>query len=159
MTRLVRVAALVLALTSCLPAFADKASTAFKHGAEAEARDDFGQAYDFYKQAFDLKPNDIKYRAAYTRMRFYASAAHVRRGQQLRDQGKLDEALAEFQKGSAIDPSNFLAGQEAHRTELMIQKQQAGASPAVKPSDLSSLAEHAAGPVELRPISNALITL
>ena len=159
MTRLVRVAALVLALTSCLPAFADKAGTAFKHGAEAEARDDFEQAYDFYKQAFDLKPNDIKYRAAYTRLRFYASAAHVRHGQQLRDQGKLDEALAEFQKASSIDPTNFIAGQEAHRTELMIQRQQSGASPTPKPSDLSSLAEHAPGPVELRPISNTPITL
>jgi general secretion pathway protein D len=159
MTRLVRVAALVLAITACLPAFADKAGTAFKQGAQAEARDNFEQAYEFYKQAFDLKPSDIKYRAAYTRMRFYASAALIRQGQKLRDQGKLEDALAEFQKASAIDPSNFLAGQEAHRTELMIQNQKSGGAAAPAPSALSSLAEHAAGPVELHPISNTPITL
>jgi len=142
-----------------LPAFADKASTAFKHGAEAEARDNFEQAYDFYKEAFDLKPSDIKYRAAYTRMRFYASSAHVHTGQQLLQQGKLEDALAEFQKASMIDPSNFLAGQEAHRVELMIQKQKSGGSATSAESPLDSLAQHAAGPVELRPISNTPITL
>ena len=157
MRRLVRLAALVLAITACLPAFADKASVAYKHGVEAEARDDFEQAYEFYKQAFDLKPSDIKYRSTYTRIRFYAAAAHLHRGQQLREQGKLEEALAEFQKASEIDPSNFLAGQEAHRTQLMIQKAQSGA--AASPSSLSTLAQEAAGPVELRPISNTPITL
>jgi general secretion pathway protein D len=158
MRRLVRLAALVLAITACLPAFADKASTAYKHGVEAEARDNYEQAYEYYKQAFDLKPSDIKFRASYTRMRFYAGAAHLHHGQQLREQGKLEEALAEFQKASEIDPSNFLAGQEIRRTQIMIQKTQGGAA-APKPSSLSDLAEHAAGPVELRPISNTPITL
>ena len=159
MRRLVRLAALVLAITACVPAFADKANNAYKQGAAAEARDNYVQAYEFYKQAYDLKPSDIKYRSAYTRMRFYAAAELVHAGQQLRQQGKLEDALADFQKASAIDPSDFVAGQEAHRTELMIQNQKSGGAAAAQPGSLSQLAQEAAGPVELHPISNTPITL
>src|SRR5512144_2711804 len=112
MRRLARLAGFVLALIICLPAMADTASSAYKRGVDAESRSNYEQAYDFYKQAFELKPREIKYRAAFTRIRFYASAAHVHKGQQLREAGQLDAALAEFQTGVAIDPANFYAAQE-----------------------------------------------
>ena len=48
----------------------------------------------------------------------------MHRGQILRDDGKLDEALLEFQKGLEIDPSSFIAQQELKRTEQMIKEAQ-----------------------------------
>ena len=47
--------------------------------------------------------------------------AAVHRGQKLREDGKLDEALAAFQKAVAIDPSMFIAQQELARTQKMIE--------------------------------------
>jgi len=43
---------------------------------------------------------------------FYAAAEHVRAGQGLRDSGKLQEALVEYQKAAAIDATNVMAQQE-----------------------------------------------
>lgn len=162
MRRLVRLAGFALALTLTLPVLADDASSAYKKGVDAEALSHYEQAYEFYKQAFELKPKEIKYRAAFTRIRFYASAAHVHKGQLLRDQGQLDAALAEFQAGVAIDPANFYAAQELKRTQKMIEdRNNNSGQPEAKPEEkgLSALAQHAAGPVELRPISNTPITL
>jgi len=39
----------------------------------------------------------------------------VNKGQELREAGKLDESLAEFEYGANVDPSNFVAIQEARR--------------------------------------------
>jgi general secretion pathway protein D len=56
-------------------------------------------------------------------MRFEAAASIVHTGQKLREDGKLDEAVAEFQKALAIDPSLFIAKQELKRTLKMINDQ------------------------------------
>jgi general secretion pathway protein D len=140
---------------------ADKANDSYKHGVDAEARSNYEQAYDFYRQAFELKPKEVKYRAAFTRMRFYASASHVHKGQQLRDQGNLEAALAEFQAAAAIDPANFYAAQELKRTQKIIEdrNKNPGRSEEKGPTGLSALAQQASGPVELHPISNTPITL
>src|SRR5208282_4332205 len=82
------------------------------------------------------------------------------RGQIMRDAGKLDEALVEFQKGLEIDPSSFIAQQELKRTEQMIKEaQNPQPQAAAPPSALRRRLEAAQGPVELTPISNVPITL
>ena len=162
MTRLIRPAAvLLLVMAVSLPLAADKAKSLYDKGKDAEARQSYETAYDFYKQAYDLKPKDLRYRTSFERMRFLAAASHVHRGQLLREAGKLDEALAEFQKATAIDPSSFIAQQEIRRTQQMIQEAtnpqpQAATSP---PSSLKRRLEQALGPVDLAPISNIPITL
>src|SRR5580700_12089535 len=120
MRRLKPTAAVLLVVLAILPAIADKAKTIYEKGQDAEARQNFEAAYEFYKQAYDLKPKDLRYRSSFERMRFQASAALVHRGQGLRDEGKLDEALALFQKAAQIDPSLFIAEQELKRTLQMI---------------------------------------
>src|SRR5882724_5227758 len=121
MKRLIRPAAIVLlVLAITLPAAADKAKSFFNKGRDAEARQNYEQAYEYFKQAYELKPKDLQYRASYERTRFLAGASHVHRGQLLRDAGKLQEALAEFQKAAEIDASSFIAQQEARRTQKMI---------------------------------------
>ena len=106
-------------LPYCLPS-PTRPRALYEKGQDAEARQNFEAAYDFYKQAYDLKPKDLRYRSSFERLRFKAAATIVHRGQGLRDEGKLQEALAEFQKAAQIDPSLFIAQQELKRTLQMI---------------------------------------
>jgi general secretion pathway protein D len=150
-----------LLLCLSLPAFGDQAKTLWAKGSDAEARQNYEQAFDFYRQAYALKPKDLKYRASFERTRFLAAASHVHRGQILRDGGKLDEALAEFQRAVEIDASSFIAQQELRRTQQMIQEAQ-NPQPQASAAGTSALRrrlESAQGPVDLAPISNVPITL
>jgi general secretion pathway protein D len=150
----------LLVVFAILPAIADKAKTAYEKGQDAEARQNFEQAYEFFKQAYDLKPKDLRYRSSYERLRFKAAATIVHHGQNLRDDGKLQEALAEFQKAAQMDPSLFIAQQELKRTLQMINDatnpppQAAG-----PPAGLQKKVREAGGPIELAPISNVPITV
>ena len=159
MKRLIRPAAILILLVLALPAAADKAKSLYNKGKDAEARQNYEEAYEDYKQAFDLKPKDLAYRAAYDRIRFLAGASHVHRGQLLREAGKLQEALAEFQKAAEIDPSSFIAQQEIRRTQRLIDSANAPMPRAAVPSGLEKRVEQAQGPVDLEPISNIPITL
>src|ERR1035441_3136678 len=95
MRRLMRPALLLLLVAVVtLPAIADKAKDLFAKGQDAEARQQYEVAYGFFKQAYDLKPKDLRYRAAFERIRFEAAATMVHNGQKLREEGKLDEAAA-----------------------------------------------------------------
>jgi general secretion pathway protein D len=152
---------LLLVALVTLPALAaDKAKDLYNKGQDAEARQQFEAAYNFFKQAYDLKPKDLRYRTAFSRTRFEAAAEIVHRGQLLRDDGKLDEAVAAFQKALAIDPSLFIAKQELMRTVKMINdKQNPQPQAAGPPSSLERKLRDASGPVELAPISNTPITV
>ncbi len=162
MRRLMRPAlCLLLVATLTLPAISgDKAKKLYEQGQDAEARQNFEGAYDFYKQAFDLKPKDLRYRTAFERLRFEAAASIVHRGQQAREAGKLDDALALFQKAVDIDPSMFIAKQELERTAKMINDQKNPPPQAAgPPASLERRIHEMAGPVELAPISNTPITV
>jgi general secretion pathway protein D len=161
MSRFLRPAFLLLLVAVVtLPAAADKAKDSFNKGQDAEARQNYEAAYDFYKRAYDLKPKDLRYRASFERARFEAAAAIVHRGQKLRDEGKLEEAVAEFQKAVSVDPSLFIAQQELRRTLQMI-KDKTNPTPqaAGPPNSLERKVREAQGPTELAPISNTPITV
>ncbi|MBI3474251.1 MAG: type II and III secretion system protein [Acidobacteria bacterium] len=160
MTRLIRPALFVTLLCVSLVTYADQAKTLYEKGSDAEARQNYEQAYDFYKQAYNLKPKDLKYRASYERTKFLSAASHVHRGQVMRDAGKLEEALAEFQRAAEIDPSSFIAQQELRRTQQMLRESQ-GPQPQASAgaSALRRRLDSAQGPVELTPIANVPITL
>ncbi|HYX67962.1 MAG TPA: cohesin domain-containing protein [Terriglobales bacterium] len=159
--RLTRFLAALLVLVLALPAVADQAKSLFKKGQDAEVRQDYEAAYQFYKQAYELKPKELTYRASALRTRFLAAASHVHNGQLLRNAGKLDEALGEFQKALAIDPSSFIAQQEARRTQELIDQAQHPSAEASVPGadDLARRAAAAQGPVELTPISTQPISM
>src|SRR5579864_370105 len=161
MRRLMRPALwLLLVAAITLPAVADKAKDLYAKGQDAEARQQFETAYGFYKQAYDLRPKDLRYRSAFERIRFEAAATIVHNGQKLREEGKLDDAVAEFQKALAIDPSLFIARQELNRTVKMINDQRNPPPQAAgPPTGLERRVHDAAGPVELAPISNTPITV
>jgi general secretion pathway protein D len=134
----------------------------YNKGKDAEARQNYEQAYDFYKQAYDENPKDLQYRAAFDRVRFYAAASHVHRGQLLQDAGKLDEALDEFKTAANIDPSSPVAKQEIKKTLKMIEDAKAAPGPqsvAPPPGELQKRLAEAQGPVDLTAISSVPITL
>jgi general secretion pathway protein D len=162
-TRLIRPAAIVLLVVAVtLPGAADSAKSLYNKGKDAEARQNYEAAYDFYKQAYEQKPRDLAYRTSYERTRFLAAASHVHRGQLLREAGKLQEALTEFQKAAEIDSSSFIAQQEIRRTQKMIDAGNAvppSAATPPPPTGLQKRVQEAQGPVDLAAISNVPITL
>jgi len=161
MRRLLSLAAmLAVVLAVALPLGAESAHSNFNKGKDAEQRQDYERAFEYYQEAFRQKPKDLRYRTAYEHTKFLAAAAHVHRGQLLREGGKLDEAIVEFQKASAIDPSSFIAQQELRRTQDMLnQAINPPQAVAPLPNALRKRLAEASGPVELTSISNVPITL
>ena len=161
MRRLLSPAAMLLVvLAVALPLGAESAHSNYNKGKDAEQRQDYERAFEYYQEAFRQKPKDLRYRTAYEHTKFLASAAHVHRGQLLRDGGKLEEAIVEFQKAASIDPSSFIAQQEMRRTQDQLN--QANNPPqavAPSPGNLRKRLAEATGPVELAAISNVPITL
>lgn len=161
--RLSQIVALVLiSLMLAASMLADSPSAAYSKGQDLEARQDYEAAYNAYQDAWRQKPKDLRYRTAAMRLRFLAGASHVRHGQQLREAGKLEEALAEFEKAAAIDPGSFVASQEAQRTRTMIESagNSAAAKVPVPPSFIERRLEKASSePTELAPLSSQPITL
>src|SRR5260370_25856503 len=120
-------AVLIMAVSG--PTYSDQAKAGYSRGVRAESQNQNDAAYEAYKEAYALKPKDPKYIAAYLRSRAAAAAEHMRKGQSLRDNLKLEEALVEFQRAAEIDRSNLGAQEEMSHTATMIKKQaQAGSA-------------------------------
>ena len=163
MKRLLRLTIfLFLAFCLQLPGAAkgDSARSLYAKGEDAQARQDYEKAFEYFKQAFELQPKELKYRTAYERNRLLSAASHVHRGQVAFDAGRFDEARGEFEKALSIDPSSFIAQQELRRA-LQALQDNSGPQPQAnaKQSELRKLLSEAQGPVELTPISSAPITL
>src|ERR1017187_9133362 len=143
----------ILAGTIVVPVVAESAESAFRSGDRAEKKNDLDSAFQAYKQAHDARPNDPKYMAAYLRLRLYASTQHIRAGQALSDEGKLQDAMAEFRLAAQIDPSNFEAMGQVRRVADQIQRQirekDTAAQAKTQSSVLESQAKSADGPVAL----------
>jgi len=162
MKRFTGVLALLLILAvSALASNTKQAKQLYQKGVEAQARQDYITAYNFYHQAYQLQPTDLTYRAAYEYVRFLAAASYVHQGELLMNAGKLQEALTDFEQALAIDPSSFIAQQQANKIRLMLKQSM---NPVPSPTSttesvLTRRMEDATGPVELAPISNTPITL
>ena len=78
----------------------------------------------------------------------------------MREAGRLDEALAEFQKAVEIDPASAIARQEVLHTQQLIDAAKAhGPESFGAQSELDKRVQEAAGPVELAAIPNIPITI
>ncbi|MCU1333903.1 MAG: type and secretion system protein, partial [Candidatus Angelobacter sp.] len=156
----------ILFLFAAFLSAAESAKTLFQKGAKAEARQDYEAAFEFYKAAYQQKPEELKYRVPFERTRMLSAAGKIKRGQKLREQGNLQDALTLFQQAIEVDPSNDLAAQEIRRTELMIQKGASGGGQAVITSPsrrdeddpLRKRLEGASAPVSLAQFPDSPIT-
>jgi len=121
---------LALAALACLwawslpPAAAGtrKGDKLIRQGRAAQLAEDWDRALELYEQALLEDPADPLYQMAVRRARFEAAQLHLKKGKQLREQGKLEEALKEFQHAFAIDPSSSIAEQELRRTYRMLRE-------------------------------------
>ena len=142
-----------------------------EQGREAEARKQWETALDFYEQAMLEDPSDPAYQLATRRVRFQAAMARVDAGQKLRSAGKLEEALNEFQRAYAIDPSATIAEQEIRRTREMIEREKAPATRSATPEErgltpaeraekeMEAKADRMLPIPELKPIQRQISTL
>ena len=110
-----------LSMAVTLSAYADHGSAAYRKGVRAERQANLDAAYGFYSQAYLLSPKNSRYFMAYTQTRFKAANQHVHNGQLLRNTGKLEQALTEFQQAVDIDPTSFIAHQELRLTTDMLR--------------------------------------
>jgi general secretion pathway protein D len=153
--------AFLLMLSLSAAVYPDEARTAYKEGVRAEQHKQFDTAYEFYKKAYMLRPEEPTYATAYLRSRTYAAAQHVANAVRLRDDLKLQDALTEFQRAAEIDSTNYVAAQGVRETSELLKKQaELGHPPALNPE--SPLAKQVAaleGPIELEPSPNAPITM
>src|SRR5690349_11039260 len=112
---------LILGMSVSLQAKTRKGDRSYRQAQEAELKKDWDLALQLYMQSVEEDPKDTGYLIGLQRARFQASVMHVDRGQTLRAQGKLQEAIAEFQKAVLADPSASLALQELKRTQDMLR--------------------------------------
>jgi general secretion pathway protein D len=115
--------------TLALQARTKKGDQLYAQGHLAEERKDYDGALKLYEDALALDPGDAAYLLSSRRVRFQSAQAHVDKAEQIRSEGKLQEALAEFQKAYSIDPSSPIAQQELVRTMQMIELDQKRTTP------------------------------
>ncbi len=128
----------------------DKGDNDYKDAKAAESRQDWDRALQAYMSALDRNPNNPAYTIGMRRMRFQSAQLHVNQGQKLRTDGKVVEALGEFQKALIADPSSAIAIQEMKRTQAMLDE---------KPTEKHQSTASIEGPPELKPIVGEIQTL
>ena len=142
------------------PANAAEGDDEYKAGKQAEVREDYDEAFFQYQKAIDLDPQNPQFIIAFRRAQFLAGANHVDRGNRLQEQGRLSEALAEFEQAYAIDPASAAARQQIASTLALLEAQQAPpAADRQGAIDADSRLEEALGPPDLMPLSQDLINL
>jgi general secretion pathway protein D len=166
--RILAAAGVILLVAGAGQAGTRKADKLMAQGKKAEQAKKWDEALDLYEKALADDPGDPGYQLAVRRVRFQAAQKHVDAGQQLRVQGDLDKALAEFQKAYAIDPGSMIAEQELRRTAEMIERNKAGnlkpEERVLTPAELARKQEQEKldrleSVPELKPISSAAINL
>jgi general secretion pathway protein D len=115
--------AVLMTLALPAPARTRKGDKLAAEGLKFETQREFDKALEKYELALASDTSDYNYQLLVRRVRFQAGQMHVNNGLKLRNDGKLDEALAEFNKAYTIDPSSTSAEQEIHRTLRMIERE------------------------------------
>lgn len=121
----------------------------------AEEAGDILTAFNAYRQAYNLKPSDLRYRTTYERVRVAAAVEFCKQGERFLKAKSLPAALAAFLRALDIDPDNEVA--EAHVRQLQEQLEHtdklAGTGPAI------GAGPHPAPPPQLDEVPNGPVTL
>jgi general secretion pathway protein D len=136
----------------------DSAKKLYEAGRLGEDKDDIVTAYEYYALAFKREPKDLRYKAAWQRTRFLAAAAHVSRGEKLRDTGDSTTALTEFVHALDIDPSNEVAQQDIQGIKKKLSIPFSDKETSISSDEQSEVSDMSA-PVRLKAISDEPITL
>ncbi len=93
----------VLALAAALAACA---LSPIERAEELAQQDEWLKAVVEYRKAAGAHPNDVEYKSRLRRTELRAADFYYQRGQALLEQGRLDEAVVQFQQGLAALPSH-----------------------------------------------------
>jgi len=146
-------------LTS-LPLHAESAASIFKQGQNAEAREDYDTAFNDYQKAYAQTPKDLRYKAAFYRIRVVASSLHVTKGRKLLEGGDAQGAMVELLRAAEIDPANEAAQQEmAHAREKLGEAAPTSDTSLPEGAEKHEEIESMGGPAQLKPVSNEPVTL
>ncbi|MGA2600370.1 MAG: secretin N-terminal domain-containing protein [Bryobacteraceae bacterium] len=130
-----------------------KGDKLYKLAQQAETRKEYDKALTLYDEALAEDPSDPAYNLGSRRMREKVGQIHMANAKKLRDDGKLSEALTEYQKSFATDPSNALSLQEMQRTSEMIERNKKGN---VKADELNLTPTEVARNEEMQRMSSIL---
>src|SRR4051794_13828831 len=117
------VTAVLIAPMAPLQARTRKGDKYLAEGRAHEAKREWDGALSAYEQALSEDPSEMLYQMAAEKARFQAAQNHVNEGLKIRSKGQLGEAMLEFQKAYAINPSSSVAQQELTRTQEMILRE------------------------------------
>jgi general secretion pathway protein D len=159
--RLIAAVSLILMAGALLHAATRKGDKLFKQAKAAEIKKDWDLALQLYRQAADEDPRDSGYLIGLQRARFQASAMHVDNGQKVRADGKIEEAISEFQKAISADPSSAIALQELRRTQDMLRTPPTAEGHVLTPveqirHEANLQVDSMMGPPELKPVVRRL---
>jgi general secretion pathway protein D len=131
----------------------------YKAARKAEDLQDYDTALQYYQKALASDPQNAEYRIKLNQIRFETGAFHIKKGQDLREKGDLQGAAAEFQRAATIDPSSAVAIQEFRSTvEQMNDTARKQDEAAAGPNNAVG-ADLASAPPELKPLSDAPVSL
>ena len=131
----------------------------YKAARKAEDLQDYDTALQYYQKALASDPQNADYRIKLNQIRFETGAFHIKKGQDLREKGDLQGAAAEFQRAATIDPSSAVAIQEFRSTvDQMNETARKQDEAAVGPNNTVG-ADLASAPPELKPLSDAPVSL
>jgi general secretion pathway protein D len=105
----------------CLLCAGCAASTATRHGFDAEQVRDYDRAVAEYTKALRLNPGDGGVRSALERAKLRASQEHFQRGRRLAATGKLEEALVEYELAAELNPTNGAVDEELRSTRNQLR--------------------------------------
>jgi general secretion pathway protein D len=116
-----------------------------------ETKGNYDKSVSLSEQAVEQDPGDPAYLLQLRRVRVEAGYGHLKIGRQLRNDGHIEQALAEFEKALAADASSDIARQEIERTKEMIERNNApaGAKGASSAPATPNAADRNLTPVEL----------
>src|SRR5215467_869469 len=154
-----RIILTLCAVTALFATGCPKGNEHYKAARKAEDLQDYDTALQYYQKALASDPQNADYRIKYNQIRFEAGEFHIKKGQDLREKGDLQGAAAEFQRAATIDPGSSVAVQEFRITvdqinDLAHKQDQAAAGP-----NNTVEADLASGPPELKPLSEAPVSL
>jgi general secretion pathway protein D len=108
-------------LLACVLAGGCAASTATRHGLDAEQVRDYDRAVAEYTKALRLHPGDSAVRSALERAKLRASQEHFQRGRRLAATGKFEDALVEYQLAAELNPTNSAVDEELRSTRNQLR--------------------------------------
>jgi len=98
---------------------------AFSKGESLESDGKYEEAMYSYAEAFRKDPDEGEYRLRFLKAREKAADAHYKQGNILFEQGNYAAALADFQAGLGIDPTQGRFEQLVEKTRRLVEAQQA----------------------------------